>query len=189
MTTEHTGRDTGRGPGGIIARAARLMADNHQAVWDDPAARKYFLSDAKVLAEAGLLRGVPEPNCQLTASSDQTGSSADDVVEAVARAICNVGRDTDLWSSDELGQSTREDILAEARAAIAAMPQDGVTIEQVEQAALFMFAVRTYSHKRPDYARKCWALAIDEGDREAWRRTARDLLAFTGIPVQDGEQP
>lgn len=127
--------------------------------------------------------------CQPTATNDQTGSSEppDDVVEAVARAICNAGRDYDRWASDKLGHLEREDLRVEARAAIAAMPKPAVTPEQVEQAALFMFAVRTYNHRRADYARKCWELTIDEDDREAWRRTARDLLAFAGVTVEDGD--
>ena len=79
--------------------------------------------------------------------------------------------------------------LAALRAQLAAMPEPAVSREQVEQAALFMFAVRTYTHGRPDYARKCWEQVIDDDGREAWRRTARDLLAFAGITVEDGEQP
>lgn len=49
----------------------------------------------------------------------------EDLVEAVAREICNVGRDHDLWATDEVGESTREDLRAEARAAIVAMQQPG----------------------------------------------------------------
>lgn len=39
----------------VVKKAARLMADNNRAVWDDPDAREYFLSDARALAERGLL--------------------------------------------------------------------------------------------------------------------------------------
>lgn len=56
-----------------------------------------------------------------------------DVVEAVAREICNVGRDYDLWASDQLGESTRDDLRAEARAAISALRQPGGIINPAIQ--------------------------------------------------------
>lgn len=106
-----------------------------------------------------------------------------DVVKTVAAGIkANLGPDHVMGS---LVAECYEDF---ARAAIAAMPKQAVSWEQVEQAALFMFAVRTYTHGRPDYAGKCWEQVIDDDDREAWRRTARDLLAFVGITVEDGER-
>jgi hypothetical protein len=69
------------------------------------------LGAVKVTIDGRTVLPVPEPPA--------------DVVEAVAREICNVGRDHDLWASDEVGESTREDLRAEARAAIVAMQQPG----------------------------------------------------------------
>lgn len=50
-----------------------------------------------------------------------TAQDDEDLIEAAARAICNVGRDHDLWASEVVGESTREDLCAEARAALAAL--------------------------------------------------------------------
>jgi len=60
------------------------------------------------------ITGTPEPS---------DGAVDEDLIEAAARAICNVGRDHDLWASDEVGESTREDLRAEARAALAVLRQ------------------------------------------------------------------
>jgi hypothetical protein len=134
---------------------------------------------------------VPDDAVELVASPEPSG----DVVETVAEALRKAGfadpdDDTmpvfysgvvDYWESRIEHWTPVTEV---ARAAIAAMPPQGVTQEQIEQAALFLFAVRTYSHRRPDYARKCWEVVIDDDGREAWRRTARDLLAFAGVPVQ-----
>lgn len=62
-----------------------------------------------------------------------TPDSPEDLVEAVAREICNVGRDHDLWASDEVGESAREDLRAEARAAISVMQLPGGLINPAVQ--------------------------------------------------------
>lgn len=118
---------------------------------------------ADALASAGLLAS--------------TEPAPDDVVETVAKAICNAGRDYDRWA--DRGHLEREDLRDEARAAIAAMPKPAVSREQVEIMAINLHDLDCGGPFTGMHHDDHW---------KAWLSSVEYALGQASVPVQDGEQ-